>query len=560
MTSNEHSPPAAAPAALPRPASTLVLLRDGAQGVEVLLLRRAERAGDRSSGAWVFPGGTLDAADRGWSAAEAGLDDAAASARLGVESGGLAYCVAAIRECLEECGVLLAAPVAGAGAVPAGTVAALQAALRRGEADLRTLCRQSGLRLDAPGLAYHSHWLTPPGLPRRFDTRFFVAAMPPGQQAAPDGAEMLEHVWLRPADALERADAMRLPNPTRRTLEAIAGFVSVETGLAQVRALREIRLTMPRMADGPRGPRPVHPDEPCYAEIARIDPQGRGHARYALEPGRVVRLSQRVWRVTAPNGSAMTGPGTNTYLLAAGPGQDCAVIDPGPADEAHVEAILAAAPGPVRRIFVTHTHRDHSPAAQSLKARTGAELLGMAALHEEWQDLGFVPERPLRHGDRVPLGEGATLRVLHTPGHAANHLCYLLEEERTLFTGDHVMQGSTVVISPPDGDMGAYLASLEALLGEALDWLAPGHGFLIAEPERALRRLIRHRRTREAKVLRVLEELGGGALDALLPRVYDDVPPALHPVARRSLAAHLLWLEAQGRALQRGPDWFAARG
>ncbi|MBE0548236.1 MAG: MBL fold metallo-hydrolase, partial [Rubrivivax sp.] len=151
-----------------------------------------------------------------------------------------------------------------------------------------------------------------------------------------------------------------------------------------------------------------------------------------------------------------------------------------------------------------------------------------------------------------------TLRVIHTPGHASNHLCYLLEEERTLFTGDHVMQGSTVVINPPDGDMAAYLQALEALLAEDLQWLAPGHGFLVAEPQAVLRGLIRHRLGREAKVAVALQALGPCGIEPLLCAVYDDVPAALHPVAQRSLLAHLLKLQAQGAARAEGALWSAA--
>jgi glyoxylase-like metal-dependent hydrolase (beta-lactamase superfamily II)/8-oxo-dGTP pyrophosphatase MutT (NUDIX family) len=553
-------PASPAPPAVPRRAATLVVVRDGEAGMEVLLLRRVERSGDRSSGAFVFPGGTLDAADGRWHGQCAGLDDAQASRRLGVESGGLDYYVAAIRECFEEAGVLLACDAADEPAAldaqGAAAVDALRAQLRRGEIGLGELCQRLSLRLAADRLAYHSHWLTPPGLPKRFDTRFFVARMPPGQTAALHSEETLEHCWMRPSQALERAAGMRLPNPTRRTLQAIAGFATADDCVAYAQALREIRRVMPRVADGPQGLRPVHPDEPVYAEIGRLDPHGAGHARYAIEPGRTVRLSPRVWRLTAPNPGVMTGPGTNSYLV--GGDAAWAVIDPGPDDAAHVQAIVAAAPGPIRHILVTHTHRDHSPAARRLQALTGAELRGLAAPHGDGQDEGFVPDRTLRHGELLALGPDATLRVVHTPGHASNHLCYLLLEEKTLFTGDHVMQGSTVVINPPDGDMAAYLDSLQSLQGEDLDWLAPGHGFLMAEPRRRIEALIRHRRAREAKVLEALRALGPASLGDLLARVYDDVPERMHPVAERSLLAHLLQLAAEGRAFEREGRWSAA--
>ena len=550
----------ATPIAVPRRAATLIVVRDGAAGMEVLLLRRVERSGDRSSGAFVFPGGTLDAGDGRWHAQCAGLDDARASRRLGVASGGLDYYVAAIRECFEEAGVLLACDAAGELVVldahDVQSIDALRAQLRRGEIGLGELCDRLSLRLAADRLAYHSHWLTPPGLPKRFDTRFFIARMPPRQTAALHSEETLEHCWMRPSHALERATELRLPNPTRRTLQSIAGFASADDCFAHAQALRDIRRIMPLVADGPQGLRPVHPDEPVYAEIGRLDPLGAGHARYTIEPGRAVRLSPRVWRLTAPNPGVMTGPGTNTYLV--GGDAACAVIDPGPDDEAHVQAIVAAAPGPIRRVLVTHTHRDHSPAARRLQALTGAELLGLAGAHADGQDVAFVPDRSLRDGELLSLAPDVTLRVVHTPGHASNHLCYLLLEEKTLFTGDHVMQGSTVVINPPDGDMAAYLASLQSLQGEDLEWLAPGHGFLMAEPRRRIEALIRHRRAREAKVVDALRALGPASVGDLLARVYDDVLQRLHPVAERSLLAHLLQLADEGRALEREGRWSAA--
>jgi len=208
-----------------------------------------------------------------------------------------------------------------------------------------------------------------------------------------------------------------------------------------------------------------------------LDPDGTGTAGCEIVPGVPVQLSPRVRRITAPNAGMMTGPGTNTYLLGdaiAG----IAVIDPGPAIESHVDAIVASAGGPIRWIFCTHTHMDHSPAAVPLKARTNAMTFGMLPLHTERQDSTFQPDTPLTHGRRIAAA-GSTLRVLHTPGHASNQLCYLLEEEKLLFTGDHIMQGSTVVINPPDGDMNQYLASLNALLSQDVTYVAPGHGFIM---------------------------------------------------------------------------------
>jgi glyoxylase-like metal-dependent hydrolase (beta-lactamase superfamily II) len=254
-------------------------------------------------------------------------------------------------------------------------------------------------------------------------------------------------------------------------------------------------------------------------------------------------MDAHVTRLIAPNPGMMTGPGTNTYLVG---GEQLAVIDPGPAIDSHIAAVLAAGAGRIRLVLCTHTHMDHSPAAAAIKAATGAVVIGRPAPAQAGQDASFAPDRVLEEGDRVMIN-GLTLRALRTPGHASNHLCYLLENTRMLFTGDHVMQGSTVVINPPDGDMRAYLGSLERLLGEDILIFAPGHGYLIGEPHREARRLIRHRLAREQKVVWALERMNAPTLDELVAEVYDDVSPRLHGVAQRSLAAHLDKLAAEGR-------------
>ena len=545
------APPASPSAAVPRPAATLVIVRDAANGLEVLLLRRAER-GSPESGSWVFPGGTVDRRDREAHACCAGLDDAQASQRLGLAEGGLDYHVAALRECYEECGLLFCEPV------PAHAEAdtnAWRTEISQGRKGMLDLCQASGVWLRPDALAYFSHWLTPLGRPRRWDTRFFVAQAPAGQDARADGQEMDAHRWIRPAEAVATAEALKLMNPTRITLQAISAFPDTAALMAHARAPRRVPLIMPRVAMGRQGPRPVMPQEHAWAEIGRLDPQGHGHARYDIEPGRPVRLSPRVLRLTAGNAGVMTGPGTNTYLVGR-EGGPCAVIDPGPEDAAHLEAMLAAAPGPIRWILATHTHRDHSPGAVALAARTKAEVLGQVARFSASQDESFAPHRVLQGGERIEIDEDITLTALHTPGHASNHLCYRLEEEKTLFTGDHVMQASTVVINPPDGDMAAYVASLQGLLDLDLEWLAPGHGFLMARPREAFEWIIDHRLRREAKVVDALRALGPEADDtALLARVYDDVAPHLHPPARRSLQAHLLKLRDEGRAAEREGRW-----
>lgn len=271
-----------------------------------------------------------------------------------------------------------------------------------------------------------------------------------------------------------------------------------------------------------------------------------------IVPGRVVRLNDLVSRVTAPNPGVMTGPGTNTYIVG---GKDLALIDPGPESDVHLATLLEAVGKRLKWILCTHTHLDHSPCQKALKQATGAEVLGFATVPDDGrQDAAFNPDRALREGD-VLATRKFKLRAVHTPGHASNHLCYLLEGQKLLFTGDHIMQGSTVVISPPDGDMAVYLASLERLLALDLAALAPGHGHLIEKPHDEVRRLIAHRMKREQKVLDAFGKRNPATLDDLLPLVYDDVPQRIHAVARRSLHAHLIKLRTEGRLTEQAENW-----
>jgi glyoxylase-like metal-dependent hydrolase (beta-lactamase superfamily II)/8-oxo-dGTP pyrophosphatase MutT (NUDIX family) len=545
------------PGAAVRLAATVVVLRDHpGSGMQLLLMRRKPRPGDIHSGACVFPGGLVDSSDRAGHAVCRGIDDARASAALNVSSGGLDYYFAAMRECFEEAGLLFAA-----GAEPAadvlGQIAALRPAVNRGELSLPELCARFGLSLAADRLVYLDHWLTPPGVPKRYDTRFFVTRAPDLQVASQDDSETDGQLWITPADALAQRRELLLAPPTFKTIELLQRLGDIDKVLGHARALLQVPCIMPRLAQGSKGLRPVLPDEPAYAELGRLDPEGHARFSYELAPGVAVPLSARLIRVTANNGSMMTGPGTNCYLIGGGATNEWAVLDPGPSDEAHVQAIIDAAPGPIRWIFVTHTHKDHSPAAQALKARTGAALHGMAALLAEWQDTDFVPDVPLRGGEVFALPGNSTLRVIHTPGHAGNHLCYVLDEERLMFTGDHVMQGSTVVINPPDGDMGAYLRSLRELMQLDIDWLAPGHGFLMPQPRRAMQQIVDHRLKREAKVWSAVADERARPVDALLAAVYDDVPLKLHAMARRSLLAHLLKLRDDGRVVEAPPGHWA---
>lgn len=273
----------------------------------------------------------------------------------------------------------------------------------------------------------------------------------------------------------------------------------------------------------------------------------------SADSGRLERVAPGVRRLLAPNASLMTGPGTNTYLLGD---PIVAVIDPGPDDPHHVAAIRAAAPQ-LQTIYVTHTHRDHSPAATALRDSTRALVVGLAPPRDGRQDPGFVADRaPVR--DEVFRLQDRGLRAIDTPGHASNHVCYLLEPDGLLFSGDHVLDGVTPVILAPDGSMVDYLQSLSRLLDYPLRAIAPGHGSVLREPRRVIEAVVAHRLAREQKVVTRLREMGTSSIESLLVRVYDDVSAALHPYARLTLEAHLIKLLAESRVHRDGDRWRVA--
>ena len=523
----------------PRPAATLALMRERAGAIEVLMLQRTQSAAFLG-GAYVFAGGALDAAD----------DDGRIVARvrgLGMPTPAVAYWVAAIRECFEEAGVLLACDAQGQ-FVSASRAAQLAHYRKK---PFLELLQAEDLYLPASELAYFGHWITAPGRARRFDTRFFLAMAPEGQEGSHDENETVHALWITPRDALERAGRgeIELVHATRESLTLIKSFNTAGEVLRHVRALKEVEENRACIALGKEGEKVFRRIDPQYFEIHWSDPEETGTTTYDLVAGEPKRLDRYVTRLTAPNPGMMTGPGTNTYIVGE---KDHAVIDPGPDIATHIEKILAF--GNIKWILCTHTHMDHSPAAAAIKKATGAQLLGRPA--PAGQDATFKPDHVLDHGQRVHIGEmsgGISLRAIHTPGHASNHLCYMLEQTKMLFTGDHVMQGSTVVINPPDGDMRAYLASLQKLADEEdIAIIAPGHGYLIGAPKKELARLIAHRRAREEKVVNALVKIGPASVEELLPLVYDDVPVRVHRVAARSLTAHLDKLTADGAVRSSG--------
>lgn len=284
-------------------------------------------------------------------------------------------------------------------------------------------------------------------------------------------------------------------------------------------------------------------------------------------PAAVVRVSPTTRRIVAANPGAFTYTGTCSYIVGDG---EVAVVDPGPAGDEHVEALLAAIEGrTLRYILITHTHRDHSPAARILREKTGAVIAGCTPYRpppdlqvtgpglDASHDRDYAPDRILEDGETLRLGE-LSIDVVATPGHTTNHLCYALREERSLFTGDHVMAWATTVIAPPDGSMGDYVASLEKLRDrdDVIYW--PAHGGPVRDPQRYLRALLHHRHQREAAILQRLEE-GDETIAAMVARIYEGIDKRLHPAAALSVFAHLEEMIERRIARSDGPPTMQAR-
>lgn len=268
-----------------------------------------------------------------------------------------------------------------------------------------------------------------------------------------------------------------------------------------------------------------------------------------------------VQRILGRNAGPMTGPGTNTYLIGT---RHLAIVDPGPADPLHIDTLLALIDGrPVEGIFVTHTHGDHSPGTALLQARLDTQIIGLAPPQGSGQDPSFRPTRRYGDGERIQCSE-FSMALLHTPGHVSNHLCFLLEAQQMLFTGDHILEGTTPVILPPDGNMRDYLDSLERLQRLPLRYLAPAHGRVMDNPAQVIETLRRHRLRRESKTLSVVRQhsrtFGSSSLQELVVGVYDDVPSHLLPMAARTLLAHLIKLAEDGAVVCEDERWRLAEG
>jgi glyoxylase-like metal-dependent hydrolase (beta-lactamase superfamily II)/8-oxo-dGTP pyrophosphatase MutT (NUDIX family) len=448
-------------------------------------------------GVTVFPGGGVSRADLDprWERASA-LDRAEAARLLGDLPGAeaLGALVAGLRESYEEVGFVIGSDVGGLGR-PASDDP--EGFLER--------CLDAGAVLATDRLMPAGRWITPNGFPLRFDTRFFLAEAPAGWDPDPNPDEVESCRWSTPGAALEdvRQGRARMAPPTIAMLQRLSGFDDVAWALAAI-----------RVDDGNTGV---------------IMTQ---------------RLSDGISVVLAPNPGLMTGPGTNTYVVGGPP---ATVIDPAVDDGAYLDEVAAAA-GEVAQILVTHRHPDHVGGVAALVARTGAPVRAFRA-----DEAGGVPVASLADGEAIPAG-GLDLRALHTPGHASDHLCFVVEATGELFAGDNVLGQGTAVIAPPDGDMAAYLESLHRMRSLEPTRIYPGHFPPVEDAVGTIDRYMAHRAERERKVLAALES-GARDLDAIVARAYDDTPVELHGIARQSALAHLIALESDGRAARAGNRW-----
>jgi recombination protein RecT len=551
----------------------VLLLRDTPTGIEVLMTRRSTTA-SFAPGAYVFPGGGIDAADA--------QCHALATRRASQSDAQTTQAIAAIREAFEELGVVLSAP----------------------RLDPRTLDRHAplpeqlaarGAKLDAASVYTFALWITDRDLPKRFEVPFLVARMPEGQEPVADESEQFEPVWVSPDDALQRhaAGQFFIIYPTIRTLERLRAYAKVDDVLAACACEAPLFESCPR-AGLLRGEDARYMEhESPFGELECVSPDGQGGHALDWQTDRAVPLRRHIARLTAPNPSMMTGPGTNTYLIGT-PARGFIVVDPGPNIAEHVAHIVAATHGFVHAIVCTHSHADHSPAARPLQAalratgRDQVPIYGLPSAPTARESAHFEPDTSLscaldlllkkeqqmhtgrRQSANFSLKVSAfpgreesvlgfcieatpdepwpiTWLALHTPGHAANHVCGFMLEDAMLLSGDHILNGSTTVIDPPDGDMAAYMNSLDRLSALCTQFgvrhILPAHGYVLGCTEHPaathIAKLKAHRLQREARVRAAMAALPSGDIDDWLPLAYADVDARLWPVARRSLIAHV---------------------
>ena len=560
------------------PAATVLLLRDTPHGIQVLMTRRSMTA-SFAPGAYVFPGGKVDDIDQKHAVVQVSTAQAATqlvAQRVTQTDALCTQVLAAIRESFEELGILLAKKPGGAWC---------------NQADVDALDRQTGFydqmqakgyTLQADGVYLLAHWVTDRDLPRRFDVPFLVARMPEGQTPVADETEQFAPEWVQPAQALARYAEKQffMIFPTLRTLERLQAFTTVDAVLQACASEQPLWTSCPRagLLGGQEARYMEH--EAAFGELAMVSPDGQIVHHLDWQHERPVQLLQHVMRLTAPNPGLMTGPGTNTFIVGT-PDLGYVVIDPGPYDMGHVQRILDATDGDINAIICTHSHADHSPAALPLQAlvveasntvpgdlmgefaRHICPILGLPSEPTARDNAYFEPNVVLQNNElleqyfRPQRGKNAfkiTLQVVLTPGHAANHLCIMLQEDGLLFSGDHILNGSTTVVNPPDGNMNAYLDSLDSLSAacdeHSIDFILPAHGYVIGQAKTAIAQLKAHRLKREAKIMVVMQAMPDGTLDDWVPLAYDDVDERIWPVAKRSLLAHVERIQGLTQALK----------
>ena len=526
--------------------------------LEVLLTKRSEEA-SFAPGAYVFPGGKIDPAD-----------EIHAKAYLAVHPNckwtpaQASQICAALRESFEELGLVLVQDESGA-RMPSAQIEQLA----RHE-DLYTQLSRLKWTLCIESVHLLCHWITDRDLPIRFDVPFFVAACPDDLHPSADEKEQFDPIWISPPLALQRhhAEQLHLVYPTIKTLERLHSMHSAHALLDATKDQEPWFSSCARAGflGGMKHRYMEH--ESAFGELALVCPEGQVQHHLDWQSERAVALLKNVSRLTAPNPGLMTGPGTNTYIVGTAQ-SGFIVIDPGPATAEHLERLCRTTSGDIRHIICTHSHADHSPGAKPLQAmcNTSSPIIwGLPSAPTARANSVFVPDQPCTDGQTFVLqDEGSnishTLRVVFTPGHAANHICLTLEEEGLLFSGDHILNGSTTVVDPPDGNMNAYLASLDRLraicVTEKIEFILPAHGHVMGntfgapyDPVHLIDKLKAHRLKREAKIKEVLHLDPKGDLSTWVKRAYDDVPERVWPAALRSLSAHVERLVETGLAFE----------
>ncbi|MCP4306020.1 MAG: MBL fold metallo-hydrolase [bacterium] len=499
------------------------MLHQGESGFEVLMVRRSSTA-RFMAGAWAFPGGVVDPEDH---------EDAALQSLAGTFEPELGpWLAAAFREVVEETGVWLTDPVH---VEPLGKRVVFDVALAESR------------RFAVARSAYFANWITPTMVPVRFDARFFIVGVDHKVVPIPDEREVDAAEFVSPHEALRRAEAGNwlVPFPTQRTLHQLAKFASVDAALGEWQN-RTVVSVQPRMRvadDGslevvmPGDPgfddlEDVAPDPAALADAARAAAK-KGHPVAEVAPPPATPERQpRVELVRAPNPGPYTGPGTNSYVIESG--GEALVLDPGPVIPVHLDAICVALSGftPVG-VVVTHTHPDHAPAANGLGRELDVPVYGFACGDE------FEPTVRIDDGSSIPFGESQLISV-HTPGHTADHVCFRLGEY--LFTGDHIMGGSTVIIE----DAAAYMVSLEKVAALEPDHLYPGHGPELPEAREVIAEYIAHRVERERQVMAAVSS-GARTIAEVVEVVYAGLDSSLQMAAVMQVHTQLIKLKNEGR-------------